>query len=70
VTLSNNTIQTLVYHWWQCFGEPALQEQFQQIRQNSGTVLRCDHTYKCVSTLGATIDGKWVDTVLLTAADF
>ena len=60
LSLSDNTIQNLVHHWWQTFGEPTLQEQLQHVRQIHGTVLRCDHTYKCVSTLGTTIDHEWV----------
>ena len=60
LTLTDNTIQKIVHHWWQTVGYSALQSQMNRLRRYHGTILRCDHTYKCVSTLGVTRDKKWV----------
>ena len=38
ITLSDNSVQKLVHHWWQAIGYPALNNQLEKIRQTFGAV--------------------------------
>jgi len=60
MTLTDNTVQNVVIHWWETVGYQELHKQLKFIRQTRGTILRCDHTYKCVNSLGVTADKRWV----------
>lgn len=76
-TFSNKFISVIVDNWWQkegnnyevikshsTVGEPNLLSQIDLLRRTTGTVIRMDHTYKAVSSIGVTKDGVWVQYLL------
>ena len=53
-------VQTIVEHWWKVEGNLMLTAQLEELRRSTGYVLRMDHTYKAVSSIGIYTDSKWV----------
>jgi hypothetical protein len=58
--LSSRTVKNCIIYWWHSEGYNKLKEQLKTLRQTTGKILRCDHTYKVVSGLGVHHDTKWV----------
>lgn len=59
--LSSKLVTNILLYWWCTTGSELLNKQLKQLRQQSGKILRCDHTYKAVSTLGVSHAAKWVN---------
>ena len=61
LSISDKTISKIIMYWWYKEMRPAFTEQSLYLRKNTKEVLRMDHTYKAVSSLGA-VDrkGNWV----------
>ena len=45
-------VETVIYSWWETTGQPNFENQIKFLRSKSGKVLRIDHTYKAVKSLG------------------
>lgn len=60
LNLSDDMINTIVHHWWYSEGSQQLKELIQEIIKNTGVILRCDHTYGVVKSLGIEENDKWV----------
>jgi len=55
-------VKELVSQWWNHFpsGHEAFLAQRNALCQSTGSILRIDHSYKYVKTMGVTEEGKWV----------
>ena len=60
LNLSDNMINTIVHYWWYSEGSQQLKELIQEIIKNTGVILKCDHTYGVVKSLGIEENDKWV----------
>jgi hypothetical protein len=74
LNISKNFLHDIVLHWWYFEGKKVLwfsfltshagKEQYKRhlhnLRQQSGSCLRVDHTYKITSTIRVKVKGKWV----------
>ena len=60
MNISDQFVQTLIQYWWFSTGNRSLNKQINKLRQTTGTILKCDHTYYIVSSLGININKLWV----------
>ena len=60
LVITDNTIQNIITHWWQSIGYECLHKHMESLCQDSGEILRADHTYKVVNSLGVTNNKTWV----------
>ena len=58
--LSDDMVKFIVEHWWYSTGSQQLKQITSNIIKTTGTILRCDHTYGVVNSIGIEIDDKWV----------
>ena len=56
MNISEEFIQTVVQYWWFSDGNKLLKKQINKLRKNTGIILKCDHTYYIVSSLGINIE--------------
>ena len=58
--LSDDMIKFIVEHWWYSTGFQQLKQITNNIIKTTGTILKCDHTYGIVNSIGIEENDKWV----------